>query len=442
MSCADSWHIRDPLVLLPGKERDAVQPEQVDDHHLTWQRSFPIPMWTYQVCFDLSPKGSSGGLVGVSRKYERGRSSQIILIDKASVLVIDGAVKLKFLRRNSFRLVWNLCEAWLNSPEYQKLGGVPPQDIERICLREDIIRDRSTLNTRWYEEIEVRRSRTGDAKEDEGMLSKIFDIVLLKGAVVPRGVSKERYALEKLRSVFRRIGVSEGADIHGSSRLFSVGAAPGDVHLCPTWTVAKASNLGPFGETAAPTSTVQGWDLVYRYRTETVSISREGDPTTTVSTELINLGSEILQAFSFSQTVRGHTHAREPKAEAWLSDGTRLKPKISLREDHGFSTVNLIIAIPDVAPGDSLPLSFSLDWQGSLYSGHHRHGVVLHNPYEFFHLQIKLKEPWRVLAPMTFVGDVEKDAFQPTLTSASSFEWKRFFPIPYQIYNTYYDIVK
>jgi hypothetical protein len=54
MSCARLWRIRDPLVFLPGKERDIIQPEQVDDHHLIWQRSFPIPMWTYQVCFDLA----------------------------------------------------------------------------------------------------------------------------------------------------------------------------------------------------------------------------------------------------------------------------------------------------------------------------------------------------------------------------------------------------
>jgi len=235
----------------------------------------------------------------LKKNQRRPHLTDLILIDDQSTLIIGDVLRIVFRNRRSFRLVWAVCEIWLKSREYQVLGGVPPEALEQRLRREKWASDRNSVNTRWRDEIEFRCRKPDEEKEIEARVRRCLYVAELRVGLLSPGISSERLAIEKLRSVFQRCSAPPGSGLSGHAKLFSVRALPSRVRLFMTGAEAESFGVKTSGVTEWTKFRIAPWDFGLLYEKHKVTIDNKGIPELVVSLKMINLTPYSIHRFSF-----------------------------------------------------------------------------------------------------------------------------------------------
>lgn len=357
--------------------------------------------------------------------------TDVILIDDQSTLIIADVLRIVFRNRKSFRLVWIVCEAWLSSQRYQELGGVPPEEVEDRCREEGAAPSRNAVNTRWRDEVEFRCRRPHDEKEVEARVQQCLYVAELRPGMLSPGISSERLAIEKLRSVFYRGTDPSESGVKHHPKLFSVRAEPNRVCLFKTAADAAAFGVRPSGVTAWTKFRITPWHFGLFYERHKVRIDDEGDQELVVSLKLMNLTPYSIHRFSFPLRTSRQLLSDKVSPRAWLEDHTPLHTQVATREANGYTGQVLeVFFASQVGSGQTVGLSYSLAHVGTYRPGENNYSVCIDRPCTRFSLDLSCASSWSISDPMVLLPYKERDDIQPKQVDDNHLMWERSFPIP------------
>lgn len=353
----------------------------------------------------------------------------VALIYETSTLVLGHAIEIRFKRPLSFRLLWVVCRAIKENPKYDEIGGVPPQDIEEECRRESIAKTRAAMNSRWCEEIAFRRNEPKWA-------AKRYDIKILRDDVIPPAVSPEKFVTDMLQSLFSRREVPRNFHLHPRCRLFSVAVPSDQIQLFSTAAEAQAAHLPQSKTTQTAPWPPAEWDKGLLDINQTIHVHNNGHTETECSCSLVNLGMQSIRSMCLQSWLCSHLSIENSKVHARLKDGTELDTDI-VYDDAAPSTKRrayLYACFPPIEPGDTVSLTYTMPSLLFFRSGDNQLLLPISTPCDSYHLKICFARSWRVRAPMLYVGQRDRDVFQPTLPNNTTIEWKRYFPMVGQLH--------
>jgi hypothetical protein len=361
----------------------------------------------------------------------------VALIYETSTLVCDHAIEIRFKHCSSFRLLWVVCRAIKENPKYYELGGVPPQDIEEECRRESIAKTRAAMNTRWCREIEFR---IGHFK----WAAKYYDIKILRDNVVPPAVSREKFVTNMLQSLFSRREAPRGSGLHPRCKLFSVAVRSDQIHLFSTATEAQAALLPQSKTTQTAPWPPAEWDKGLLDINQTIHVYNNGHTEAEVSCSLVNLGMHSIRSMCLQSWLCSHASIEKSKVDARLKDGTELETSI-VSDDAAPPTerrASLYAYFPPIQPGDTVSLTYKMPCLLCFRSGDNQLLLPISVPCDSYHLKICFARSWHVLAPILYVGQRDRDVFQPTLPNDTTIRWKRYFPVVGQLHTLFFHLSK
>jgi hypothetical protein len=361
----------------------------------------------------------------------------IVLVDEESLLVIDGVLKVVFRNRPSFRLIWTVCEAMKDNPEYQMLGGVPPEDLEKKCELAGFGAERAALNTRWHDEIELRRCD----KDESGAAAAVKSIrieILKKDESF--GGKEEDVAVKMLRSVFHKSRAPAGSRVDPKSTLFSVRAKREEIFLF--WTKGQAASAGHIAGLGGTEFTLATWDLGYLYWKEKVEVDRTGHCGVTVSLRIINLGPTPVGGYQYWYSGTPFARPTKAKTRAWLRDGTPLDTRVLLPGESGSSPARSMccVSLPTIMSGETVAFSYFTTSPMVCRPGDNQLSMNLTHPCARVGMEMCFSRHWCVRSPIAFVGERDQDIFQPVQHGPDRFVWERFFPTVPQTYQIHFHL--
>jgi hypothetical protein len=368
--------------------------------------------------------------------------SSVVFIYDTSTVIFGHIARVRFKHVSSFRLVWAVCQAIKgNLEKYLHLGAIPIEDIEEECRREQILQSRNAINTRWHTEVEFGRI---DRQTEAATAVKYYEMTLLCENVIPPGISQEQYLMYLFRSVFARCPAPSGSRCHHRSKLFLVRVPLDGIYLFQTTADAEAAHLEQLGRAELAKAQFGPWDLAFSEVEQTIQVDSGGKAKATVCLSMVNLSAQLCESLPIQAWPERYELLETPKADAALRDGRKLKTSL-VKYGDGQSTgqmVSMCVGFPAIGPGETVSLSYTMPCQIQFHPGDNffnMHIMCLHGS---FCLRMCFADCWRVRAPILYVGQRDRDVFQPVLVDTHMLEWKRLFPLAGQIHTLFFHLSK
>jgi len=362
---------------------------------------------------------------------------QIVLIYDTSTMILNQAVEMQFKHHRSFKLLWIVCELIQEESRYSKLGGAPTEDVLEACHRKNFSQTRRAINSRWHREIEFRRGKCES-------ITTLYNIRILRKDIASHKAKVLKYLREMLQKFFLRKEPPWDSNIHHRCKLFSVAVPPRRIFLFRTKTEAESAKVAPVKKTKPTNSTASTWDVGFLDVEQTVSVDGNGKADTSGSLSVINLsmqpfGGLFLQSWLYSQRP-----TKKIKADVKLKDATPLDPRFVEDEIEQFAgkRVSLWVDFPPIGPGETTSLSYTLPFPIHFHEGDNSVPLHITCPHDSYSLQICFARSWHVWSPILYVGQRDRDSFQPVLVDGQTIKWNRFFPVVGQVHTLFFHLSK
>lgn len=351
--------------------------------------------------------------------------SRISLIKENSTLIFNDRFKIYFKHRNSFLLVWMVCKCMKNEDKYKSLGGIPPPELQALCMKMGYNANTVSINTRWYDEVRLKRNSK--------MAWHLYEVTDLKNGEIVSG--NEIFLVQILQLIFpEKISAPKNTGLPKNTKLYTVSATPDQVDLFTTIGEAVREGYSEFGVNKITHYRYDAGVVGYLNWNHKFYVDSKGTAESKIFIKMINLSTIPLLCHSMPLWSDSEVFVSERHICAFDVNGEPLPVEIIVGEKGKNKRVEFVIHFKRaLETGEVIDFSYSYDTPHTYKEGLEFFEWRFNHPHNHYQVEMDFDKIWRINNAVVSC-DRDLDWFKVQQISKQCLKWERYFPKLHSIY--------
>jgi hypothetical protein len=306
-----------------------------------------------------------------------------------------------------------------------KLGGIPSAELKSLCSKEGYCATAGSINTRWYDEVRLKRHKE--------LAWQLYEVTDLKNVNLTSG---DTTFLELVMQLIfpEKIRTPMNAGFSKNTKLYTVSATAEQIELFSTIRDAVSKGYNEYG-----VNKVTG----YRYDTGVVGfidwrhkafINIDGTSASEIYVKMINLSSVPLTHYAVPLWSDSKLTFTERNICAYTLDKKPLHTEVTVGgEGVGHKVEFAIIFNEAVKTGEIVDFCYCYKTPHTYEPGSNCFDWYFGQPHDHYQVELKFDKRWTIKKPVIYCGK-DEDWFAVQQVSECELKWERYFP---RLHGTY-----